>query len=121
MDGRTSVLTCFFSHRNRGRSRYSWLSRQHADLKRIQAFACVAVAELRQVPAGVVVDLNAVVAESAVSVGQGPVDQLLELPNGERFKLENLRARDEWAVDIEKRIVSRCADQPEISAFHIGQ
>ena len=38
-----------------------------------------------------------------------------------RLQLENLRARDERAVDVEKRIVSRRADQAQISALHIGQ
>ena len=39
----------------------------------------------------------------------------------QRLELENLRARDERAVDVEERIVSRRADQPQISAFDIGQ
>ena len=38
-----------------------------------------------------------------------------------RLELENLRARDERAVDVKKRIVGRRADQAQISALHVGQ
>src|SRR5207248_8507726 len=71
--------------------------------------------------ARVVVDLNFVVSKAALFVGQRPIDQLFELINAERFELKNLRPRNERAVDVEKRIVSRRADQSQVSAFDIRQ
>ena len=72
-------------------------------------------------PARVVVDLNLVVSETAFVVSQRAIDQLFEFVDAERFELKNLRPRHERAVDIEKRIVSRRADQSQISAFDIGK
>src|SRR5438105_13486873 len=72
-------------------------------------------------PLRLVVDLYIVIAEAAFLVGQRTVDQCFQVFDGERFELENLRPRNERAVDVEKRIVRRRADESEVSAFDVGQ
>ena len=51
----------------------------HANLKCVQTFPRVAVAQFCQVPARVLIDLNLVIAEPALFVSQRAVDQLVEL------------------------------------------
>src|SRR6266481_7567943 len=72
-------------------------------------------------PARVFVHLRIVISKSALFVGQCSVDQSFELLNAERLEPKDLRARDERAVHIEKRIVGGRANQAEISSFDIGQ
>src|SRR2546421_4238158 len=69
----------------------------------------------------VVVDLNFVISETTFFVLQRAIDQSLELINAERFELKNLRPGNERAVDVEKWIVSRRADQSQVSAFDVGK
>ena len=71
--------------------------------------------------ASLFVDLHLVISQTALLIGQSAIDQFFKLLNPERLELENLRARNERAVDVKKRIVSRCADQPQISASTSGQ
>src|SRR5437763_277148 len=71
-------------------------------------------------PARVLVDLHVVITESAVLVGQSAINQLFQLVDAERFELENLRARNERAVDVEEWIVSGRANQSQLSAFDSG-
>ena len=94
---------------------------QHANFECIQTFARVAVAQLGQMPARVRVHFDVVFSKAALFIGEGAIDQLLQLLDPERFEPENLRARDQRAVDVEERIVSRRTDQPEISSFDVGQ
>src|SRR6266404_6202549 len=71
--------------------------------------------------AGILVDLNVVISETALFIRERAVDQLLQLPDLKRFELKNLGARNERTVYIKERIVSGRSDQPEISAFDIGE
>ncbi len=71
--------------------------------------------------AGVGVDLHIIFAEAAFFIGEGTIDQPLELFDFERFELKNLRARDERAVDVKERIVSSGPDQAQIAALHVRQ
>ena len=67
------------------------------------------------------IHLDPIFAEAALVIGQRAVDQLLQLLDPQRLELENLRARNQRAVDIEEWIVGRRADQAQISALDIGQ
>ena len=94
--------------RSRERDRRSG---EHADFEGVQTFSRVAIADLREMLLRVVVHLDAMLSETALGIGEGAVDQLLELFDAEWFELEDLRAGDERSVDVEKRIVSGRADQ----------
>src|SRR4029453_10129719 len=72
-------------------------------------------------PARVFVDLNFVISETALFVGQCAIDYLFELLDPERFELKYLWARSKRAIYIKERIVSSCADEAEISRFDVGQ
>src|SRR4029077_2737474 len=72
-------------------------------------------------PARVLVDLDFVIAEAALLVGERAVDQLFELFDAERFELKHLGARNERTVNVKERIVSRRPNQPKISTFDVGQ
>src|ERR1700737_4876709 len=69
----------------------------------------------------VLVDLNVVIAETAFFVRQRAIDQLFEFVDAERFELENLRPGNKRAVYVEKRIVSRRADQSQVPTFDVGK
>ena len=101
--------------------RYTGRRGEDADFEGVQAFAGVAVGELGEVGARVGVDLHFVIAEAALLVGEGAIDQLFELFDLERLELKNLGARNQRAVYVEKRVVGRGADQTQISALHIRQ
>src|SRR5439155_16260975 len=94
---------------------------QHADLKRIQTFPCVAVAKFRQMAPRVTVHLYVVISEAALFVCQRAIYQLLQLLDAERLESKNLRARHERAVHVEERIVSGRTDEAKVSSFDIGQ
>src|SRR2546423_13880043 len=70
---------------------------------------------------GLVIHPDLVVAEPAFLVRQGAIDELFELLDAQRLQLKNLRARYQRAIDIEKWIVSRRADQSQISALYVRQ
>src|SRR5213595_2141134 len=72
-------------------------------------------------PLRIVFHLYLVITKPTFLVGQGAIDQLFQLLDGERFELKNLRARNERTVDVKKGIVCGGADQTQISAFHIRQ
>ena len=61
-------------------------------------------------PSGIFVDLDLVIPQAALFIRERAIDQFFQLPDTKRFELENLRARNERAVYIEKRIVSGRAD-----------
>jgi hypothetical protein len=46
---------------------------------------------------------------------------LFELLDTERFELKDLRTRDERAVYVKERVVSRRTDEAEVSRFDVGQ
>ena len=52
---------------------------------------------------------------------QGASHQSDQVVRPQRLQAKNLRTRNERAVDVEERIVSRRADQSQISTFDIGQ
>src|SRR5439155_25740542 len=81
----------------------------------------IAVAKLRQMTAGVLVDLYIVTSKAALFVGQCAVDQLLEVLDTERFEPKNLRTRDERAVHIKEWIVRGRSDKAETPSFDVGQ
>ena len=66
-------------------------------------------------------ELDLQVAQPALGIGQRGVDELRELGRAQRLELKNLRARDERAVDVERGIVRRRADQPHRAGLDIGQ
>ena len=65
------LLNAFFCHRDREMNDAFRIRRrgQHANLKRVQTFACVAIAQLRQMFSRILVDLHVVIAEPAFFVG----------------------------------------------------
>src|ERR1043166_5809134 len=67
------------------------------------------------------VDPDVVIAEAAFLVREGAIDELLELCNLERLQLKHLGARDQRTINVEKRVVSRSADQPEVSTLDVRQ
>src|SRR6266550_5961909 len=72
-------------------------------------------------PTRVLVDLNRVISKTTFLVAQSAIDQLFELLDTERFELKDLRTRDERAVYVKERVVSRRTDEAEISRFDVGQ
>src|SRR4029453_1920991 len=72
-------------------------------------------------PARVFVDLNFVISETALFVGQCAIDYLFELLDRERIDLKSLGGRNKRTFYIKERIVSSCADEAEISRFDVGQ
>src|ERR1700730_8334924 len=72
-------------------------------------------------PARIVVDLYLVMPESVLFVRESAIDQLFESLNAERFQLENLGARHQRTVDVEKRVIRCRADQSQASRFDIRQ
>src|SRR6266568_4836532 len=71
--------------------------------------------------AGILIDLNLVISEAAFLVGKRAIDQFLQLLDAKRFELKNLGARNERTVYIKEWVVSGRSDQPEISAFDVGE
>src|SRR6266853_163899 len=71
--------------------------------------------------AGILIDLNVVISEAAFLVGERAIDQFTQLLDAERFELKNLGTRNERTIYIKKRVVSGRSDQPEISAFDVGE
>src|SRR6266487_3523877 len=71
--------------------------------------------------ARVLVNLNVVISEATLFVGQCAIDQLFELLDVERFKLKNLRPRHESAVYIKEGVVRSRADEPEVSSLNVRQ
>src|SRR5438270_6882751 len=65
------------------------------------------------------VNAHLVIAEATFFIAQRAIDQFLKLLDLERLELKNLRARDERAVHIEERVVSRRPDQPQVSALDV--
>ncbi len=94
---------------------------EDSDFEGVETFPCIAVAEFGEMAFRPGVDLDVVLAEAAFCVGESAVDQFFEMFDLERFELKNLRAGDERTVDVEERIVSRGADEAEVSAFDVGQ
>src|SRR5450755_4206451 len=72
-------------------------------------------------PSCVGIHLDSILTEAALGIIQRAVDQFLQLLDPQRLELKNLRARDQCAVHIEKRVVSRSTDQAQISALYIWQ
>ena len=71
--------------------------------------------------ARILVHFDVVISKAALFIGQRAIDQLFELFDAERFESKNLRAGDQRAVHIKKRIVSGRANETEISGFYVGQ
>src|SRR6266487_2429170 len=71
--------------------------------------------------ASILINLNSIISEAAFFVGKGAIDQLVQLLDAEWFELKNACARNERTVYIKKRVVSGRSDQPEISAFDVGE
>ena len=95
--------------------------RQHPDLQGVQALASIPVGRHRQVHQRVVVRLHIVIPQAAHRIGQRPAHQDHERLRLHRLQLKHLRARNQRAVDVEKRVVRRRADQPDHPALHIRQ
>ncbi len=74
-----------------------------------------------QMGSGVRIKIDPELAQSSLGIGQRVVDQGRKLGGAERFELENLRTRDERAVDVKGGIVRGRADQPDGARFHIGE
>ena len=103
------------------RSRLGGRRGEHANFQRVQAFPCIAIADLRQMPSRVGIHLDPILAEAAFGIIQGAVDQFLQLLDPQRLELKNLRARNQRAVHIEKWVVGRGPNEAQISALHIWQ
>src|SRR5437762_981780 len=71
--------------------------------------------------AGILVNFNFIISKAAFLVAERAIDQLLQLLDAERFELKNLGARNERTVYIKERVVSSRSNQPEISAFDVGE
>ena len=80
------------------------------NFERVEALARVAIAHLGQMRGSFVVNAQAQLAESAFFVRQRFPYQGEQIFDRKRFELEDLRARHERAIDIEKRVVCGRAD-----------
>ena len=81
----------------------------------------VSVASRRQKTERFLRDFDVVVPQPAFPVGNRTPQQFFDLLRRQRLELENLRARNERGVDVEKRIVRGGADEPDRATFDIGQ
>ena len=86
------LLNAFLGDRQRELNISSWIGRrcEHANFKRVQTFARIAVAQFREMPASLIVDLDRVISQTALFIGQGAIDQFLQLLHPQRFELKNL-------------------------------
>src|SRR6059058_3541099 len=71
--------------------------------------------------ARVFIDLHVVISKTTLPIDECAVGQLFELLNAERFESKNLGARNERAVYIKERIVSRRTNQPQIATLNVRQ
>ena len=78
---------------------------ERADFQRVEGLARVSIASDREELQRVGIDLELLNAQTALLVGQGALQQLLDVGGSERLKQENLRAGDEGRVDVEERVV----------------
>ena len=92
-----------------------------ANLESVQRFARIAIADFGEKVERFIGNFHITVAETAFRISQRAFHQRDQVVRPQRFQAKNLRARNERAVDVEKRIVGRRADQPQISALHVGQ
>jgi hypothetical protein len=83
------------------------------DLEAVEGAAGVAFRRGDKMLTRVGGELDFQLAETAPGIGEGGVDEGGKLGGTEGLELKNLRARDERAVDVERRIMRCCADQPD--------
>ena len=79
---------------------------EYPKLERVQTFARVAVAQLRQMTPRVIIYSDFVITKPTSRISQCPIDQKLELFDRERLELENERTRNQRAIDVKVRVVS---------------
>ena len=94
---------------------------QGGEFQRIKAAAGVAIADFREVGGGVRMEGDVPPAESAFRVGEGAVHESAQIHDGERTQLEDQRAGDQRAVDVEKRVHRGGPDEAHCAAFDVGQ
>jgi hypothetical protein len=117
------LLNALFGRRQRDMDDGIGIRRSRAcrDLERIETLSRIPVAHRRQMLRGFVVNQQPQIPETSLLVGNGPCYQLEEIVDRERLKLEDLRTRNQRAVDIEEWIVRCCADETQQPALNIGQ
>ena len=93
--------------------------RQDADLQSVQCPPGVAVAHLGQEVERVLGGVDFRLSQSALGVGQGSLQERLDLVAGERLEGEDLAAADERRIDREKRVLRGRPDQNDDAFLHV--
>lgn len=96
-------------------------SGEDGEFEGVEGFADIAVGHLREVVKGVLIGLDVVASEAVYGVGQGALEGGDEVGGGDGFELEDLRARDEWGVDVEVGVVRGGSDEADGAAFDVGE
>ena len=94
---------------------------QRGQLEGVEAAAGVPVADLGQMRGGLLIKADLPGAQTAFRIGQSTVQEGAQIGRRERTKLEDERAGDKRAVDVEKWIHRRRPDQPHRAALHVGK
>ena len=94
---------------------------QGGKLEGVEATPGVAIANFGQVCCGILVYSDLCRAQAAPGIGDGAVDEGVQVRGGQRPQFEDERAGNERAVDVEERIHRRRADQAHGAALDIRQ
>ena len=93
----------------------------NAEFQRVQGTCAHRRRRRREVPSASSSACTARARRGRAPRPQRAPQQRHEIRRRERLELENLRARDQRAVDVEERIVRRRADEAHRAALHIRQ
>ena len=96
-------------------------SGEDGELESGESFAGVPVRLFGKVAEGVVVRAHRQVSQAALLVRESAVKEGVQILGGERFELEDLRARDEGGVDVEIGVVGGRSDEAHRSALDVGK
>ena len=95
--------------------------RERCDFESVQTFARISITQPCQKCGGIRVDLHTHPPQSALDIDKRPFDQNQKIAFRKRPKLENLRAGNQRAVDAEKRVLRRRANQPHHAVLDLGE
>ncbi len=93
----------------------------HAEFERVQCFAGIPLAGIGQEPQRVIADLDWILAQAALRIGQRAAQQADDLLGREGFELEDLRAGNQRGIDVEGRVMGCRADQAHRALLDIRQ
>ena len=83
-----------------------------------EEMASVAFAAVDEMLAGVVVDGDRLATEAALRVGEGAVDEFVEVVLFERLETEERAAGEQGAGEREERVLGGCTDEDEQAFLH---